>query len=194
MLLQLSTINEVVFGIEHPNVASSLNNLAQLLKSTNRLEEAEPLMRRALSIDETAFGKDHPRVADHLNNLAQLLQATDRVKEAEPLMRRALLIDETSRGTEHPCLARDLNNLAQLLCETNRMDEAGPLMLRGIEIVLKFRVATGHTHPYLKILIINYVSLLQNKRQSDDEPLQDLIDLLNQYGLTLGEILWEGLD
>ena len=188
------SINEVVFGIEHPNVASSLNNLAQLLKSTNRLEEAEPLMRRALSIDETAFGKDHPRVADHLNNLAQLLQATDRVKEAEPLMRRALLIDETSRGTEHPCLARDLNNLAQLLCETNRMDEAGPLMLRGIEIVLKFRVATGHTHPYLKILIINYVSLLQNKRQSDDEPLQDLIDLLNQYGLTLGEILWEGLD
>ena len=29
-----------------------LNNLAQLLKDTNRLGEAEPLMRRALAIDE----------------------------------------------------------------------------------------------------------------------------------------------
>ena len=30
-----------------PQVASDLNNLAQLLQDTNRLAEAEPLMRRA---------------------------------------------------------------------------------------------------------------------------------------------------
>src|SRR5262245_37994418 len=45
-------IDEKSFGLEHPNVATDLNNLAQLLKATNRLGEAEPLMRRALSIDE----------------------------------------------------------------------------------------------------------------------------------------------
>jgi hypothetical protein len=32
-------------------VAIRLNNLATLLQATNRLAEAEPLMRRALTID-----------------------------------------------------------------------------------------------------------------------------------------------
>ena len=40
-----------------------LNNLAQLLQATNRLGEAEPLMRRALAIDEASYGPDHPNVA-----------------------------------------------------------------------------------------------------------------------------------
>ena len=38
-------IDEHSFGPDHPNVATDLNNLAQLLKATNRLAEAEPLMR-----------------------------------------------------------------------------------------------------------------------------------------------------
>ena len=42
-----------------PNVATRLNNLA-LLQATNRLGEAEPLMRRALAIDEKSYGPDHP--------------------------------------------------------------------------------------------------------------------------------------
>ena len=49
---------------------ADLNNLAQLLQDTNRLAEAEPLMRRALAIDEKSFGPDHPDVAIGLNNLA----------------------------------------------------------------------------------------------------------------------------
>ena len=42
------------FGENHPNVAIRLNNLGQLLQATNRIEEAEPLMRRAL--------EDQPRL------------------------------------------------------------------------------------------------------------------------------------
>ncbi len=50
-----------------------LNNLAQLLKATNRLAEAEPLMRRALAIVEQSYGGEHPDVAINLSNLAGLL-------------------------------------------------------------------------------------------------------------------------
>jgi len=53
-----------------------------LLQATNRLAEAEPLMRRALAIDEQSYGKDHPRSPYGLNNLAQLLKATNRLAEA----------------------------------------------------------------------------------------------------------------
>jgi len=33
------------------------------LKDTNRLGEAEPLMKRALTIDEKSYGPEHPKVA-----------------------------------------------------------------------------------------------------------------------------------
>ena len=79
-----------------------LNNLAALLQATNRLAEAEPLMRRALAIDEQSFGDQHPQVATGLNNLALLLQATNRLAEAEPLMRLALAIDEQCVGGPAP--------------------------------------------------------------------------------------------
>jgi len=84
------------------NTATILNNLAALLQATNRLEEAEPLMRRAVEIFEKSFGKEHPKVAKGLNNLAVLLRATNRLEETEQLMRRALPIDEKSYGPEHP--------------------------------------------------------------------------------------------
>ena len=96
-------------GPDHPHVAIRLNNLAALLQATNRLEEAEPLLRRALAIDEARFGPDHPTVAIRLNNVASLLQATNRLAEAEPLMRRALVIGEASFGPDHPTVAIYLN-------------------------------------------------------------------------------------
>src|SRR5262249_35011858 len=94
----------------HREIATRLNNLAQLLQDTNRLAEAGPLMRRALEIDEASFGPGHPNVGIRLNNLALLLQATDRLAEAEPLMRRALEIDEASFGPDHPNVGTNLNN------------------------------------------------------------------------------------
>ena len=69
----------------HPEVASGLNNLAQFLKATNRLTEAEPLYRRALATHEQFFGAEHPRVAHDLKNLSLFLQLTNRFAEAEPL-------------------------------------------------------------------------------------------------------------
>jgi tetratricopeptide (TPR) repeat protein len=131
-----------------------------LLQATNRLGEAEPLMRRALAIDEKSFGPDHPNVAIRLNNLAQLLQATNRLGEAEPLMRRALAIDEKSFRPDHPDVAGDLNNLARLLQATNRLGEAEPLMRRGLDILRNFEAASGHRHPDRGAVEANYANLL----------------------------------
>ena len=100
---QLDTAMGEAEQLDDPETtAVVLNDLAQLLEATNRLAEAEPLMRRALAIDEQSYGAEHPSGAIDLNNLAQLLEATNRLAEAEPLMRRALAIDEQSYGAEHP--------------------------------------------------------------------------------------------
>jgi tetratricopeptide (TPR) repeat protein len=70
-------IDEASYGSDHPDVARDLNNLALLLQATNRLAEAEPLMRRVVEIF-IAFGQQgfqHPNLEDGLGNYFSLLQA-----------------------------------------------------------------------------------------------------------------------
>ena len=55
-------IAEKSLGPEHPEIAVLLNELARLLRSTNRPAEAEPLVRRALAINEKIFGIEGRRV------------------------------------------------------------------------------------------------------------------------------------
>ena len=55
-LMRALAIDERSYGPQHPTSPRDLNNLAQLLQATNRLSEAEPLMRRAIAIDEQSFG------------------------------------------------------------------------------------------------------------------------------------------
>ena len=119
-------IDVAAFGKRHPTVAICLNNLATLLQHTNRIEEAEPLMRYALEIDEAAFGEQHPTVAVDLNNLAILLEDTSRFDEAEPLMRRSLdIFDSFGRqtGHEHPYFQRANENY-QALQQAMESDES----------------------------------------------------------------------
>ena len=68
-------ITEKALGPEHPDVATSLNNLAALYESQGRYAEAEPLYKRALAIREKALGPEHPDVATSLNNLAVLYRS-----------------------------------------------------------------------------------------------------------------------
>jgi tetratricopeptide (TPR) repeat protein len=97
-----------------------------LFQATNRLAEAEPLMRRALKIDEDSFGQEHTNVARDLNNLALLLQATNRLAEAKPLMRRAVEICEASLGPDHPHTQIARGNLEDLLAKMNPEEPQQP--------------------------------------------------------------------
>jgi tetratricopeptide (TPR) repeat protein len=169
MMRRALKITEQSFGPDHPEVATSLDNLAQLLKDTNRLSEAEPMMRRALKIHEQSSGQDHPEVATSLNNLALLLKATNRLSEAEPLMRRALKIYELSFGQDHPNVAICLNNLALLLSETNRLIEAEPMMRRALKID---ELSFDPDHPNIARNLNNLALLLRDtNRLSEAEPM-----------------------
>ncbi|SMF96704.1 Tetratricopeptide repeat-containing protein [Methylomagnum ishizawai] len=159
----------LALAMDEKDRAVASNDLAQLLKATNRLVEAEPLMRRALAIDEQSYGPEHPDVARDLNNLAQLLQATNRLAEAEPLMRRVVKIFEKSYGPEHPNVATALNNLASLLQDTNRLAEVEPLMRRALAIDEN---SYGPEHPKVAAALNNLAQLLQaTNRLAEAEPL-----------------------
>ena len=54
-------IREKVLGPEHPDVATSLNNLAELFSAQGNYADAEPFHRRSLEINAQAPRPEHDR-------------------------------------------------------------------------------------------------------------------------------------
>ena len=101
-------------GPDHPDTATSLNNLANLYYTQAKHDLAEPLYERALAIYEKALGPDHPDTATSLNNLALLYYTQAKHDLAEPLYERALAICEKALGPDHPNTIQFRENLAQM--------------------------------------------------------------------------------
>ena len=114
-LTQALALREDALAPEHPDMATSLNNLALLYKTQGQYAKAEPLFERSLAIREKALGHEHPDVATTLNNLAGLYYAQGEYAKAEPLFERSLAIREKALGYEHLDVATSLKNLATLL-------------------------------------------------------------------------------
>jgi len=122
------------FGTEHPRYAIALKVLAKILQNTDRIEEAESLMRRALEIDERSFGPVHPDVAEDLKDLAVILRNLNRVGETEALLRRSLAIEEKNFGLQHPMLIPALTELALFLSINEQIAEARQVFFRILSI------------------------------------------------------------
>ena len=69
---QALRVAEAEFGPTHPNVATSLNDLALLYEAERKFASEEPLLKRSLAITEKVAGPGNPDVAARLNDLAQL--------------------------------------------------------------------------------------------------------------------------
>ena len=157
-------------------VASATSHLGHLLFDTNRIEEAEPLMRQALKINQAIFGSQHSIVATDLSNLAMLLNSTSRFEEAESLIRRALDIDRATYGDQHATVAANLSNLAMLLTNTSRVEEAESLMRQVLEID---KATLNSEYPSVAIHLNNLAALLgETGRTEEAVPLmQQALDI-----------------
>ena len=125
---------EKALSPDHPNVATALNNLAELYRFQGRYPDADPLYKRALAILEKTLGPSHFDVAVSLNNLAVLYDKQGRYADAEPLYKRSLAIREKALGADHPDVAQSLSNLADFYRAQDRYAEAEPLYKRALAI------------------------------------------------------------
>ena len=90
-------ISEKVLGPDHPDTATSLNNLAGLYNNQGKYDEAEPLYQRALAIDEKVWGQIilNSNIPEQSGSA---LQNQGKYDEAEPLYQRALAIERRCWG------------------------------------------------------------------------------------------------
>jgi tetratricopeptide (TPR) repeat protein len=91
-----------LLGEAHPDVATSLNNLAGLYESQGRYKEAEPLLLEALTMRKQLLGEAHPAVASSLFNLGALRYNQGRYSEAQTLLLQAQPIYLSQLGPDHP--------------------------------------------------------------------------------------------
>ena len=89
---QALALRQAVLGERHPDTATSLNNLALLLRSQGDYAAAKPLYEQALAITKAVLGERHPDTATSLNNLAALFQAQGDYAAARPLLEQAVAI------------------------------------------------------------------------------------------------------
>ena len=77
LLREAAAAQEASLGPEHPDLASTLNNLAFVCERTNNVAEAERNYRRAHAIAVASLGPRHPFVATSIKNLVDFCAAHD---------------------------------------------------------------------------------------------------------------------
>ena len=77
LLREAAALQEASLGSPHPDLASTLNNLALVCERTNKFDEAERGYRRAHAIAVASLPPGHPFIATSLKNLLDFCAARD---------------------------------------------------------------------------------------------------------------------
>ena len=75
LLREAAAIQEATLGSSHPDLASTLNNLAFVCERTGNFAEAERGYRRAHAIAVASLSPGHPFIATSLKNLVEFCAA-----------------------------------------------------------------------------------------------------------------------
>jgi tetratricopeptide (TPR) repeat protein len=152
-------------GQQHPDVASSLRNLAILYLDKGKYEQAEPLFQQALEMRQLLLRPQHPDTAQSLNNLALLYEFQGKYEQAEPLYKRALEMYQQLFGPQHPSIADSLENFVVLYYKTGKYEQAEPLCQQVLEMR---RQLLGQQHPDVAESLHNLASLYHLQSQYEE--------------------------
>ena len=108
---------EGVLGTEHPSTLGSMNDLALVLSSQGKYEEAEEMHGQALALRERVLGKEHPDTLTSVYCLAYLLHHKKRYKDADVFYHRAYSGYRKTLGEKHPTTAACSRHYSSMLKE-----------------------------------------------------------------------------
>jgi len=152
------SIRKKVLGEEHPDTATSLNNIGFLLQAQGDYAAARPFLERALEIYRKVLGDEHSHIAASLNNIGLLLHRQGDYAAARPYYEQALEIRRNVLGQEHPLTAQSLRSLGVLLRAQGDCDAARPYHEQALEICQK---VLGEEHRDTASSLNSLGSLLQ---------------------------------
>ncbi|MFX1416303.1 MAG: tetratricopeptide repeat protein, partial [Promethearchaeota archaeon] len=173
------------------NRASSLWNLGEILRTTDRMDEAERIAREVVEIHRTAKKEDvvyDEALALSLNNLASIFRMTGRQVEAQDAYREALgimrgLVEKAPESYRLRTLAWTLCDLGALLTESGSFAEAEEMYQESLEISRKLvGQARERNLGRLSATLNNYAVLLSEDKQElpSERMLREALEILEQ--------------
>ena len=127
-------LKERVLPPGSPDVAESLNALAETHFRRGEIPEALTLNARAYTIYVGAYGESSPWLAKVLSNRAEYLVAAGRAPEAIPSFKDALARWEPQLGADHPFLGYPLTGIGIAYWKSGRSGDALPPLERALRI------------------------------------------------------------
>ncbi len=98
-------IRERKLGLNHPDVARTLNLAGKIQFFLGNIEKAKETLENSRKILENKLGPEHMKVAAVLADLAKVEEALGNFREAENLHLEALQIRKNCFGENHPEVA-----------------------------------------------------------------------------------------
>ncbi|WP_456047181.1 tetratricopeptide repeat protein, partial [Actinomyces sp.] len=152
-----------------PDLAGSLNNLANILSAVGEQHEALAAAREAVELyrglAEASPQAYTPDLAGSLNNLANILSAVGKRNAALAAAREAVrlrrALAEVSPQAYTPDLAASLNNLANILSEVGERNEALEAAREAVELYRGLAEASPQAYtPNLAMSLNNLANIL----------------------------------
>ncbi|MEM8483944.1 MAG: serine/threonine-protein kinase [Bacteroidota bacterium] len=153
LLFQALKVREEVNGPDHPDIATSLYNLAWLKRLTEEFDEADSLYRRSYDMRVRLFGPKHLDVAESALGLGILHNDRAAYDTAISYYNEALAIyDEEYDDPNHSDVLTLQNNLATMYSATDNVQLAESLYT---EVLESRRVTLGEQHPHFALSLAN---------------------------------------
>jgi len=158
------TVNEEVFGKDHPDTATTYNNIAGVYNSQGQYNLALEWYFKGLAISEKVLGKDHPDTATTYNNIAVVYDNQAQYDLALEWYQKALVVREKVLGKDHPDTANSYNNIACVYKQNGQYELALEWYQKALSIAKK---VLGDDHPYTSSTYNNIAVVYDSQGQYD---------------------------
>jgi tetratricopeptide (TPR) repeat protein len=122
------------YGLMLPEAAHLFHRAASYLRENGRYQEAETLLKQALTIRQHLLKADHPDIASLLNDLGILYFNQGEYPRAKVFLEQALAMRQQVLGEESIEAAQTLYGLANLYRAWGSYLDAEPLYLQALHI------------------------------------------------------------
>ncbi len=192
MYREALALRRKLFGDEHPEVATALDQVAAALSQQGRKAEAETIFREALAMRRKLLGNEHMAVSDSLDSVARIVEAKGKLVEAETLWREALALRRKLLGSDSPGVAYVLHPLAWTLNGLGNRVEAEALSREELAI---WRKSVGENHPNVSWALADLTIFLreQGKLAEAETTIREALAILRNQtasnpGATIGAL------
>jgi serine/threonine-protein kinase len=158
-------LREKALGPEHPDVASTIQQLGALAWWMGKYPQALEQAERALALKKKALGPEHPEVVKAMKATAIPLRELGRYDEARQRFEQILALQEKNLGPEHPDVSSALSNLSVVLLDLGRFEEARRYAERALALKEKL---LGPEHLDLASPLINLGNALSELEHHEE--------------------------